>query len=106
MTLRFPLTKVCNYGNGRAASCHPDTPALDIASVIFAAGLLKVTEGASAGQGFGQAAEDAHALAVALREHGLAPEALRAYEDGRWQRAAKIGDTEQVLWAISQSCDT
>eukprot|EP00208_Stichococcus_sp_RCC1054_P001533 CAMPEP_0206142378 /NCGR_PEP_ID=MMETSP1473-20131121/16630_1 /ASSEMBLY_ACC=CAM_ASM_001109 /TAXON_ID=1461547 /ORGANISM="Stichococcus sp, Strain RCC1054" /LENGTH=440 /DNA_ID=CAMNT_0053537357 /DNA_START=156 /DNA_END=1478 /DNA_ORIENTATION=- len=49
------------------------------------------------GQGLGQAAEDAHALALALQEHGLTAEALRAYEDSRWERVKVIGDVEQAL---------
>ena len=52
--------------------------------------------GAPAGQGFGQAAEDALALGHAMREHGLTPAALRAFEDARWPRVAKVAETEQV----------
>ena len=53
---------------------------------------------APAGQGFGQAAEDAHALATAVREHGPVPEALRAFESMRWERVSRIGEIEQVCW--------
>lgn len=53
---------------------------------------------APAGQGFGQAAEDAHSLAAAVRDHGVAPEALRAFESMRWERVAMIGKIEQVCW--------
>ena len=48
------------------------------------------------GQGFAQAAEDAHALAASVRDGGVAAEALRAFEDAHWQRAARIGNTEAV----------
>ncbi len=50
----------------------------------------------SAGQGFGQAAEDAHSLATALQDHGLVPVALRAFESMRWERVSRIGKIEQV----------
>ncbi len=49
-----------------------------------------------AGQGFAQAAEDAHALAASVRDGGVVADTLRAFEDARWQRAARIGDTEAV----------
>jgi hypothetical protein len=49
-----------------------------------------------AGQGFGQAAEDAHELALQVRAHGFTPEALRAYEAARVQRMQRVADTEWV----------
>jgi len=51
----------------------------------------------TSGQGFAQAAEDAHALAVAVRDGGVSAEALRAFEESRWERAARVGDTEKRL---------
>eukprot|EP00208_Stichococcus_sp_RCC1054_P002083 CAMPEP_0206143986 /NCGR_PEP_ID=MMETSP1473-20131121/22587_1 /ASSEMBLY_ACC=CAM_ASM_001109 /TAXON_ID=1461547 /ORGANISM="Stichococcus sp, Strain RCC1054" /LENGTH=434 /DNA_ID=CAMNT_0053539643 /DNA_START=253 /DNA_END=1557 /DNA_ORIENTATION=- len=80
--IRTPATG--RWGRGRVTLCgdaaHPLRP--------------------TTGQGFGQAAEDALALGHALREHGLTPAALRAFEDGRLQRVAKIADTEQKLAAV------
>jgi 2-polyprenyl-6-methoxyphenol hydroxylase-like FAD-dependent oxidoreductase len=58
--------------------------------------VAKLLEMLYAGQGFGQAAEDAHALATALRDGGLNQESLRSFEAGRWPRVAHIGATEQV----------
>ena len=49
-----------------------------------------------AGQGFGQAAEDAHELALQLAAHGLTPAALRAYEAARVHRIKRVADTEWV----------
>lgn len=60
----------------------------------------------ASGQGFGQAAEDAHALATALRDGGLNQESLRSFEAGRWPRVAHIGATEQALAESSYSKTT
>jgi 2-polyprenyl-6-methoxyphenol hydroxylase-like FAD-dependent oxidoreductase len=49
-----------------------------------------------AGQGFGQASEDAHELAWQLATHGLNPEALRAFEAARVNRMKRVADTEWV----------
>jgi len=49
------------------------------------------------GQGFAQAAEDAHRLATALQEHGVTPEALRAYEHTRRERVIRIQAAEREL---------
>lgn len=48
------------------------------------------------GQGFGQAAEDAHELASQLRLHGLTEKALRAFEDARIERCKRVADSEWV----------
>jgi 2-polyprenyl-6-methoxyphenol hydroxylase-like FAD-dependent oxidoreductase len=50
----------------------------------------------SAGQGFGQAAEDAHELAGQLAARGFTAEALRAYEGARVGRMKRIAETELV----------
>ena len=42
------------------------------------------------GQGANMAIEDAHALAAALRDKGLSPAALRAYEAARTPRCARM----------------
>lgn len=54
--------------------------------------------GRCAGQGFAQAAEDAHRLATALQEHGVTPEALRAYEHTRRERVIRIQAAERVRY--------
>jgi 2-polyprenyl-6-methoxyphenol hydroxylase-like FAD-dependent oxidoreductase len=49
-----------------------------------------------AGQGFGQAAEDAHELAGQLAARGCTAEALRGYEAARVHRMKRVADTEWV----------
>jgi salicylate hydroxylase len=49
------------------------------------------------GQGFGQAAEDAHELAGQLAARGFTAEALRAYEAARVQRMKRVANTEWEL---------
>ena len=48
------------------------------------------------GQGFAQATEDALELATQLARRNIGPEALRAYEEARLHRVARIADFEWV----------
>ena len=54
------------------------------------------------GQGFGQAAEDAHELAAQLAARGFTAEALRAYEAARGNRMKRIADTELMRLSLER----